>query len=491
MHDVMPAESRSRRLRPFPMRALALLVVALLASPAVVVARGAEQELRYQQLALAMGGHEVGTTSARDVKTASGYRFERVSELSLTRGAATLEMTTKTVSFTDAQLRPLRYRFEKKDASGTAVSEGEVKGGELVIRTTQAGATVESRVPLKDGLTFASAFEHRVHSSLAALADSGKTLTLPVLVEDMGAVTPMEARVTREGEGYVITTRIAGMESVDRVDAAGRTVLSRTPAIDAVAYPVGAPPPEDVKPGAVDLLSRSTWSAPRLATAVKRVRYRIHTPDAKAFAVPEDARQKVVARTDKYVEVEVTSAPSRKGQLSFDERRRMTAATPYEPIADARLKETVAKVTKGAASEREKVSRLVEFVFRHVEQKALDRGYAPALATLESGRGDCTEHSVLLSALLRSAGIPTRLVDGVIVDGGRAGYHEWVEVQVDGQLIPADPTFGAFPAGPERLKLAEGSSSPEGLLTLGVAAGRLLRPGVKIEVVDATPPPSR
>lgn len=484
MHDIPPP------VRPSLVRAIALLLVALLVSPAVL-ARGAEQELRYQQLALAMGGHEVGTTSTRDVKTSEGYRFERESRLSLTRGAATLEISTKTVAVTDAALRPLRYRFERKDAAGTAVSEGEVKGGELVIRTTQAGATVERRVPVKDGLTFASAFEHRVFASLATLAKSGAPLTLPVLVEDMGAVTPMQARVTRAGEGYLVTTTIAGMESQDQVDAAGRTVLSRTPAIDAVAYPVGAPPPDGVKPGAVDLLSRSTWSAPRLASEVKRVRYRVHTPEAQAFAVPEDERQKVVARTGSYVEVEVTSAASRKGKLSFDERRQMTAATPYEPITDARLRQTVAEVTKGAKSEREKVARLVDFVFRHVEEKALDRGYAPALATLESGRGDCTEHSVLLSALLRSAGIPTRLVDGVIVDGGRAGYHEWVEVQVEGELVPADPTFGAFPAGPERLKLAEGSSSPEGLLALGVAAGRLLRPGVKIEVVDATPPPSR
>lgn len=469
---------------------LALVVVALLATPAGL-AKTAERELRYQQLALAMGGHEVGTTSARDVKTAEGFRFERDSTLSLTRGTATLAIKTRTVAATDSSFRPLRYRFEKEDASGTAVSEGEVRGNELIIRTTQAGASVETRVPLTDGLTFASAFEHLVYSQLAALAASGQTLKRPVLVEDMGAVTPMEAEVKREGEGYLVTTRIVGMESVDRVDSVGRTLLSRTPALDAVAYPVGGPPPAEVKPGAVDLLARSTWKAPRLARAVTRVRYRVHTPDAATFAVPEDGRQRVVARTTAYVEVEVTGAPSREGSLSPDERKAMTAATPYEPVGDARLKSTVAQVTKGAKSEREKVSRLVDFVYRHVEQKALDRGYAPALATLESGRGDCTEHSVLLSALLRTAGIPTRLVDGVIVDGGRAGYHEWVEVQVDGQLVPADPTFGAFPAGPERLKLAEGSSSPEGLLALGVAAGRLMRPGVMIEVVDATPPPAR
>ncbi len=494
------SESKARRERtPAParrdtvrlQRALALLVVTLLALPALVLAKGGEQELRFQQLTLAMGGHEVGTTTSRDVKTSEGFRFERQSDLSLRRGAAELKIETRTVAHTDQQLRPLRYRFERKDASGTAVTEGVVRGDHILVRTTQAGATVENRVPLEAGLTFSSAFEHRVHSELASLAKSGHVLKAPVLVEDMGAVTPMEVRVERDGDGYRVSTKMVGMESIDQVDAAGRTLLSRTAALDAVAYPLGSPPPPSVQPGAVDLLARSTWSAPRLASAVTRVRFRIHTPDAKTFAVPEDERQKVVARTASYVDVEVRDVPSRRRALSSSEKTSMTAATPYEPIADARLKEAVAEVTKGAESEREKVDRLVAFVFRHVEHKALDRGYAPALATLQSARGDCTEHSVLLSALLRTAGIPTRLVDGVIVDGGRAGYHEWVEVQVGGDLVPADPTFGAFPAGPERLKLAEGSSSPEGLLSLGVAAGRLLRPGVKVEVVDATPPPSR
>lgn len=474
------------------MRALALLLVAAVAVPALALAKAGEEELRYQQLTLAMGGHEVGTTTARDVKTKDGYRFERSSKLSLKRGAARIDIDTHTVSYTDQEMRPLRYRFEKKDASGTLVAEGTVKGDKIVVRTTQAGATVENVVPLTGGLTFSSVFEHRVHQELAPLAKSGKALKVPVLVEDMGAVTPMEVTVKRAGDGYVVTTKMAGMESVDELDARGLTLVSHTAALDAVAYPVGAPPPGAVRPGDVDLLARSTWDAPQLTRGVKRVRYRIHTPDAEAFAVPEDGRQKVVARTATSVDVEVTSAPSERGKLSSSRRKSMTSATPYEPTADKRLKDTLAKVTKGAKSDREKVSLLVDFVHRHIEQKALDRGYAPALATLESGRGDCTEHSVLLSALLRTAGIPTRLVDGVIVDGGRAGYHEWVEVHLEGEgIVPADPTFGAFPAGPERLKLAEGSSSPEGLLSLGVAAGRLLRPGVKIEVLDATPPFAR
>ena len=81
--------------------------------------------------------------------------------------------------------------------------------------------------------------------------------------------------------------------------------------------------------------------------------------------------------------------------------------------------------------------------------------------------------------------MPTRIVDGVIVDGGNAGYHEWVEVNLGAGFVPVDPTFNAWPAGPERLKLAEGSTLPDEHLGLSLAAARLLKSGVKIEVLSA------
>ena len=108
----------------------------------------------------------------------------------------------------------------------------------------------------------------------------------------------------------------------------------------------------------------------------------------------------------------------------------------------------------------------------------------PATETLESRVGDCTEHSVLFSALAKASGIPTRLVDGVVVADGRIGYHEWVEVYLKGEGWRAvDPTFGEARAGPNRLKLATGTSQPEELLRMGMSAASALT-GLKISVIS-------
>jgi hypothetical protein len=74
-------------------------------------------------------------------------------------------------------------------------------------------------------------------------------------------------------------------------------------------------------------------------------------------------------------------------------------------------------------------------------------------------KGDCTEHSLLASALLRSLGIPSRRVDGLVYlvneDGVPALYwHEWVEAYV-GEWTAMDPTFNQVVADATHFALGE------------------------------------
>jgi transglutaminase-like putative cysteine protease len=142
-----------------------------------------------------------------------------------------------------------------------------------------------------------------------------------------------------------------------------------------------------------------------------------------------------------------------------------------------------AKDARGTATQpRDVVKNVILWVHDYVEEKNLSRAYSPATATLESRQGDCTEHSVLASALLKANGIPARLVDGVIAFDGKIGYHEWVEAFVDGEgWLPVDPTFGEPEAGPNRVKFITGSSDPSDLMAMGLSAAQAFR-GLKVTI---------
>ena len=80
--------------------------------------------------------------------------------------------------------------------------------------------------------------------------------------------------------------------------------------------------------------------------------------------------------------------------------------------------------------------------------------FSSAVETLKAGFGDCGEHSVLLAALLRASGIPSRVVLGLVYYDPKKAYvgHAWVMAYA-GSWLFADPAFGIFPADRDRIPL--------------------------------------
>jgi transglutaminase-like putative cysteine protease len=97
-------------------------------------------------------------------------------------------------------------------------------------------------------------------------------------------------------------------------------------------------------------------------------------------------------------------------------------------------------------------------------------GLPSALDVLASLSGDCHEHTILYTALARSAGLPTRMVAGLVYYQGQLYYHAWPEVWV-GDWIPTDPTLGQPLADATHFGLLEAEN--ENLVALGKWIGRL------------------
>lgn len=118
---------------------------------------------------------------------------------------------------------------------------------------------------------------------------------------------------------------------------------------------------------------------------------------------------------------------------------------------------------------------LQEFVRRFIRNKDLSVGYGSALEVAKHPEGDCTEHAVLLAALGRALGIPTRVVDGLAYTDRYAGMdhvfvpHAWTQAWVDGHWQSFDSALPGFDAG--HIALSVGDGDPwrffSGMDTLG------------------------
>jgi len=106
-------------------------------------------------------------------------------------------------------------------------------------------------------------------------------------------------------------------------------------------------------------------------------------------------------------------------------------------------------------------------VHNHISDKHLSTAYASASETARTASGDCTEHAVLLAAVLKARGIPARVCHGLVyieqggsaitgeaeVDAsgqvssidtgvsGQFGWHMWSQAMINGRWIDLDATL--------------------------------------------------
>lgn len=95
-----------------------------------------------------------------------------------------------------------------------------------------------------------------------------------------------------------------------------------------------------------------------------------------------------------------------------------------------------------AYGERPSVAELAQFVARYIDKKNMERAFDIASQVAARKEGDCTEHAVLLAAVLRAFGHAARVVQGlaiVVLDGSPAAFgHAWVEYHDGAVWKPAD-----------------------------------------------------
>lgn len=109
---------------------------------------------------------------------------------------------------------------------------------------------------------------------------------------------------------------------------------------------------------------------------------------------------------------------------------------------------------------------LEKFVHETIEEKNFSQGFLSAAEVAQRKTGDCTEHAVLLMALLRADGIPSRGALGLVyVDyGDKKGfaYHMWTEAWVGDRWLPLDATRGKGGIGVDYIKVTQTDLSGSG-----------------------------
>ncbi len=200
----------------------------------------------------------------------------------------------------------------------------------------------------------------------------------------------------------------------------------------------------------------------------RRVTYRLSLKGGDPVKVfPVDSRQgfdaAAEARPNSAVMIVQSQGPT-DGAAGPSE----VAAEYLEPNAlinsnDEEVKRQALRVTRGLDDAWAKVDRVNHWVFSSIQDKNFSTAFAPASDVVRNLSGDCTEHAVLVAAMLRAVGVPSRVVVGLVYfqdDRLRIkgfGYHMWDEVYVNQRWVAIDPSFDQTTVDAVHIKLTESS----------------------------------
>ena len=145
----------------------------------------------------------------------------------------------------------------------------------------------------------------------------------------------------------------------------------------------------------------------------------------------------------------VTSKSSIKLELKDEKEVFLNQTEEVNWNEEQRYIKLAKELTKDAKTDLEKVELIYDYLtknFKYDYSKiyGLESSYRPNLETLyDEMTGICYDYSAIFAGMLRSLGIPTKLVKGYSVQD-MSTYHAWNSVLVDGEWKMVDTTNDAY-----------------------------------------------
>ena len=151
--------------------------------------------------------------------------------------------------------------------------------------------------------------------------------------------------------------------------------------------------------------------------------------------------------------------------------------------------EKVVALAQAAADEKDrwKLAKALEWhLKKSMKQTTFTKALVTAADVAEALEGDCTEYAMLLAAMARARGIPSRVALGLVESGKTFGFHMWTEVYIADRWLGLDATRAQGGISAAYLKLTDTNlagqdDALQSLMRLAAVIGQF----EKIEVLEA------
>lgn len=426
-----------------------------------------------------LGGSRIGyvhaTTQHRDPGDGKTIvASDLVMHIEMNRFNQQLKMTTRQYTEEDSEGRLLGFRFRLDNPPvSSMLTVGKVVDGKLELEITNGDRTTKSTQDWDPDLKSPAWQERDLlenplqpgESRSFSMFEPQMNKPMTVTMTDKGrAKTKLLSGEERELRRIAVTQSLLPDITTDTyLDDAGDVLKTDMGLLGMVMYTVDKETAlKELGQAPVDLAVDTLVKVAPIADAyeTRQVVYRVEVAGGavhEKFA--QGATQQVRALDDGSAELTVTAL--RPADAKGDETAGpdYLKSTPFLECTDPVVKEHADKAADMLTEPAELAVALEKYVHAELKNKNFSTGLATASEVARKLEGDCTEHAVLLAAMLRAREIPSRVVIGMVYAEKYSAFagHMWTEALINGQWVPLDATLGRGGIGAAHIKVSDSS----------------------------------
>lgn len=406
---------------------------------------------------VSMSGQRSGwmhaSQQARDGQIVTGGEMS----LSIKRDAIEISISISSHFTETSDGKPVSMRLERRLGNAAVVQEYtfHADGIELVSREGEVESRSRMALPAGAWLTPAAAAQY-AQQRLKAGADkivirtvdamSGPEIITSTRSDFSKTTLDVLGQAMEVTRSTVVSSASPGVKMIEYLDEQGVPVRSET-SFGGLALTIDAAEKNTaLARGEAPELMLDTFIRPdrpiKSPRTTKRAVYTLAIRDGAMPGLPDTGTQTVRVVDAARTSVAVAAREPRPAAAEDAENPAYLASSTTMNIDDARvrgLKDRAMGNHGGEPPARAEAMR--RFVHGFIKTKDLTVAFGTASEVARTAEGDCTEHAVLLAALLRADGIPSRVVSGLIYadqfagQRGIFGYHMWTQalLEIDGQ----------------------------------------------------------
>lgn len=421
------------------------------------------------------GGKKVGYSHRVRKPTADGFTVDSDTQINLAMMGTSQLVRTRLSAETDRSLRLRRFDFHLRSGTIDFAISGSVRGDTLEVESAMLGRQTV-RLPSDMPVALTETLEDVLGGEKL---ETGKVFRYALFdpvsgapAEVMLTVGPLERVVVPAGarSAYRIEEQFQGSTFRLWAESGGNVIKEEGPLGLTIVREASGEAAMAAVEGGVDLTAAAAIPVSRpIASPRTAQSLRLRVSGAPVSPFPPRQRLEgsaIVIERESLTALSSYPLPQADSRFADD-----LAATPFLQIADPKVRALREEILGAERDAERTAAALAHWVFHNLA-KVPTISVPNALQVIAERKGDCNEHAALYAALARSAGLPARIVSGVVYMPGDSNlpgafyYHAWNEVWL-GEWTTVDPTFDQLPADATHLKLVEGGPDKDVAL-LGV-----------------------